>query len=409
LSGFDRWRLVVRKGETDGGTVEVPHEALFRAWARLNTWLEPERSRLEVLRSLQVDATTWDRNGKNAGFLNHRDKRLAEAQDLSRNAGYARRLIQRDLDYLAACQAAARAARTQGRRRVLLGASGTVALILVILVGWFAYTRARLLPMFWDVTLTVLTAQDAQALKPDGAPFKECASCPKMIVVPAGSFMMGSDEFNDDQAPMHLVTIRQPFAVGIFEVTFDEWYACVAHGGCKHEPDDYFWGWGQLPVMNVSWDDAKQYVVWIAKLTGIPYRLLSEAEWEYAARGGTTTAYSWGDDIGIGNANCDGCGSRWDRKQTAPVGSFKSNAFGLYDMHGNVWEWAEDCWHNSYRDAPSEGSAWTTGCTDGSRRVVRGGSWFNGPLFLRAANRGWLSTDSRLGIIGFRLARTLSP
>jgi formylglycine-generating enzyme required for sulfatase activity len=219
--------------------------------------------------------------------------------------------------------------------------------------------------------------------------------------------MMGSNESNEEKPP-HNVTIGQPFAVGKFEVTFDEWYACVAHGGCDHEPNDNGIRWDKRPIVHVSWDDAKQYVAWIAKLTGKPYRLLTEAEWEYAVRAGTTTAYSWGDDIGTGNASCDGCGSQWDQKQTAPVGSFKSNAFGLYDMHGNVWEWAEDCWHNSYRDAPSEGSAWTTGCTDGSRRVIRGGSFSNDPRFLRAANRFGYATDYRSYVLGFRLARTLN-
>jgi formylglycine-generating enzyme required for sulfatase activity len=160
--------------------------------------------------------------------------------------------------------------------------------------------------------------------------------------------------------------------------------------------------------MNVSWDDAKQYVAWIAKLTGKPYRLLTEAEWEYAARAGTTTTYSWGNDIGQGNANCDGCGSQWDNKQTAPVGSFKPNAFGLYDMHGNVWGWCEDPWHNNYNGAPTDGSAWLEGGNE-SRRIVRGGSWNDDPEFLRAAIRDVGSTVDRVGGIGFRLARTLNP
>jgi formylglycine-generating enzyme required for sulfatase activity len=129
-----------------------------------------------------------------------------------------------------------------------------------------------------------------------------------------------------------------------------------------------------MPVINVSWGDAKQYVGWLSQLTGKEYRLLTEAEWEYAARAGANTRYSWGDDPGMGNANCDGCGSQWDLQQTAPVGSFKPNALGLYDMHGNVWEWVEDSWHENYDSAPTDGSAWLRGGKP-SYRVVRGGSW----------------------------------
>jgi formylglycine-generating enzyme required for sulfatase activity len=292
------------------------------------------------------------------------------------------------------------------RRGVLLGAGATAALAVLIFGGWLAYQRVRLLPIFWDVSTTVLTAQAEQALKPRSA-FKECASCPELVVLPAGSFTMGSNE-SEDEKPPHRVTLRQPFAVGKFEVTFDEWDACVAHRGCTREPDDRSWGRGRRPVMNVSWDDAKQYVAWIAKLTGKPYRLLTEAEWEYAARAGTTTTYSWGNDIGKGNANCDPCGSQWDNKQTAPVGSFKPNDFGLYDVHGNVWEWCEDVWHDNYKGAPTDGSAWLLG-EDDSWRVVRGGSWDSYPRSLRAAVRGRYSTDDRIDVLGFRLARTLNP
>src|SRR5205823_12154354 len=139
-------------------------------------------------------------------------------------------------------------------------------------------------------------------------------------------------------------------------------------GGCDgYKPSDYGWGRGRRPVINVSWDDAKAYAAWLANRTGKAYRLLSEAEWEYAARAGTTTVYFWGDAIGNNNANCDGCGSQWDKRQTAPVGSFKSNAFGLYDMAGNVWQWVQDCYHADYQGAPTAGSEWTSG--DCSRRV----------------------------------------
>ena len=230
-----------------------------------------------------------------------------------------------------------------------------------------------------------------------------------MVVIPAGSFTMGSNDY-DDEKPPHRVNIAKPFAVGKFTVTFAEWDACVASGGCKHKPEDQGWGRGNRPVINVSWDDAtKEYLPWLSRKTGKTYRLLTEAEWEYAARAGTTTTYSWGNDIGKNQANCDGCGSQWDNKQTAPVGSFKPNAFGLYDMHGNVWQWVQDCWHDTYQGAPTDGSAWVTSCTDGSRRVLRGGSWNDIPQDLRAADRNRNSTDGRGDDVGFRLARTLNP
>jgi Sulfatase-modifying factor enzyme 1 len=152
---------------------------------------------------------------------------------------------------------------------------------------------------------------------------------------------------------------------------------------------------------------ARQYAAWIAQFTGKPYRMLTEAEWEYAARAGTTTAYSWGNDIGTGNANCNGCGSQWDAKP-APVGSFKPNEFGLYDMHGNVFEWCEDFWHDNYNGAPTDGSAWLQSEAD-RRRVIRGGSWYDIPQGLRAASRDWYFSISVNQNLGFRLARTLNP
>ena len=164
------------------------------------------------------------------------------------------------------------------------------------------------------------------------------------------------------------------FAVSKFEVTFDEWDACVAYGGCAQHVLTATGGRGTQPVINVSWDDAKHYVAWLSKMTGKPYRLLTEAEWEYAARAGTTTAYSWGDEIGKGNANCNGCGSQWDNT-TRPLRSARSRPmqFGLHDMHGNVWEWVEDCYQSNYNGAPTDGSAWTTGdCIAVSSAAVPG-------------------------------------
>jgi formylglycine-generating enzyme required for sulfatase activity len=403
---------VVRKGEADGGTVEVAHEALFREWARLKSWLEPERARLEVLRSLQVDALTWDRNGRDLAFLNHRDKRLGEATEVAGIERYRQRLGQPEFDYLAACQVAERLAHRQTRRVQAL--VGTLAALLVLGgVGWWKEGLFREQYYWRRMGPSVLTAEQEKekAAKP-GSDFKECAiGCPMMVVVPAGKFTMGSPEDEKDRSksegPQHEVTIAKSLAVGRTEVTFVEWDACVAAGACQKAPDGG-WGRGDRPVINVSWDDAKQYVDWLARITGKDYRLLSEAEWEYAARAGTTTTYSWGDEIGKGNANCEGCGSQWDSRQTAPVGSFKPNAFGLYDMHGNVFEWVEDSWHDSYEGAPTDGLRWVEDA-DAGRRVVRGGSWYGLPLYLRAAARVGDATVFRGSVIGFRLARTLSP
>ena len=208
----------------------------------------------------------------------------------------------------------------------------------------------------------------------------------------------------------HQVTIAKPFAVSKFELTFDEWDACAAHGDCDPHVSDNGWGRHRQPVINVSWDDAQRYVAWLSRITGKKYRLLSEAEYEYAARAGTQTAYPWGDDIklnGKAMAYCGRCGSQWDNKQPAPVGSFPPNAFGLYDMVGNVWEWTEDCYNNSYKGAPVDGSAWTNE-GDCNTRVARGGSWLL-PGGLRSASRFGLTTGSRSVDIGFRVARTLNP
>jgi formylglycine-generating enzyme required for sulfatase activity len=231
-----------------------------------------------------------------------------------------------------------------------------------------------------------------------------------MVVVPAGEFTMGSplQEIgrSDDEGPQRTVTLARPFAVSRLELTFAEWDACVAHGDCDPRVRDS-WGRGRQPATSVNWHDARRYVAWLSRVTGRPYRLLSEAEWEYAARAGTSTAYSWGDEIGERNANCNGCGSRWDAKQAAPVGSFAANAFGLHDMHGNVWEWVEDCYHTSYYSGPTDGSPWTE---DGvcNVRVVRGGSWYFIPQNLRSAIRGWFAIEDRDFNFGIRVGRTLT-
>jgi len=256
----------------------------------------------------------------------------------------------------------------------------------------------------------VLTPAAERALQPKDS-FTECSGCPEMVVVPAGMFPMGSPEDEPGrkatESPQHTVTIAPAFAVSRFEVTFDEWDVCVAMRGCEYQPPDEGWGRGSRPVINVSWEDAQQYAGWLARRTGKPYRLLSEAEWEYAARASTEGAYAWGESVGKARANCKSCGSGWDNNQTAPVGSFAANGFDLMDMHGNVWEWVEDCWHNGYRGAPADGSAWTTACTDETRHVVRGGGWNDEPADLRAAARYDGPTRIRNWVNGIRIGRSL--
>jgi len=251
--------------------------------------------------------------------------------------------------------------------------------------------------------------KEAEDLRRPGRVFRDCPDvCPEMVVLPAGEFLMGSPEnevSGSAERPQRKVTIARPFAVGKFEVTFTEWDACVAAGGCQHRPGDQGWGRGHRPVINVSWNDAKEYVGWLSRKTGKNYRLLSEAEWEYAARAGTRTWFAFGDTLTRSQAQISE-GTPGSAGKTVEVGSFPANKFGLHDLHGNVMEWCEDNWHPTYQGAPIDGSVWSGG--DTSRRVVRGGSWIGSvPFFLRSAVRGWDHPSIRANNIGFRLSRTL--
>jgi formylglycine-generating enzyme required for sulfatase activity len=232
-----------------------------------------------------------------------------------------------------------------------------------------------------------------------------------MVVVPHGMFMMGSPDSKKDslgsEVPQHMVTIAKPFAIGRTEVTFAEWNTCVAAGACRNTYEDIDMSRGDdWPVILVSWDDAKQYVAWLSRITCKPYRLLTEAEWEYAARAGSQKDYSFGDD----EVQLDQYA--WymlnSNRRTQPVGVKAANAFGLHDMHGNVEEWVEDPWHDDYVGAPVDGSSWVE-ADDANRRVVRGGSWGSNSHELRSAYRDGVTTKDRDEKRGFRVARTLSP
>ncbi len=420
---------------TDATVIDIGHEALIRCWDRLSDpqtgWLKSEFDDGLVWRSLAVEAKGFEGNRRHVLSPATTEERSEWWRERKVNGAWAERyggsfaLVEKLL-------AASR--RSAGRQRLFRYAF--IGLLLCISgagAGYAGWNNRVRLQLWSDIYLkhTVLSDARERALKP-GDPFQECTRCPQMVVVPAGSFTMGSPANekgrDNDEGPQHLVTIARPFAVSKFELTFDEWDACYDAGGCASRPYDWGWGRGNRPVILVSWEDAQKYVAWLSKMTGKTYRLLSEAEYEYATRAGTTTAYPWGPDIKLNGkpmANCDGCGDQWGDKQTAPVGAFPPNAFGLYDMVGNVWEWTEDCYHDSYavsvplvrkeaeapktagngtQVAPADGSAWTTG--DCSRRVVRGGSWYELPDFLPSAARLRRPTVNRDNVLGFRVGRT---
>ena len=239
----------------------------------------------------------------------------------------------------------------------------------------------------------------------EGERFRDCDDCPLMVVVPSGEFMMGSPGSeagrDDNEGPVHRVTIAEPFAVGVYEVTFDEWEVCLSGGGCYgYRPHHWYGGRGNRPVIDLSWKIAQAYVEWLSRKTGKGYRLLSESEWEYVARAGTETAYHFGDRISRSQARFDSSGNT-----TVPVGSYPANAFGLHDVHGNAREWVEDCWNESYRGAPNDGSAWKSGNCE--LRVRRGGSMVNDPEYVRSAARFRSNAGDNYHDGGLRVARTL--
>jgi formylglycine-generating enzyme required for sulfatase activity len=355
-------------------------------------------------------ATSWVERGRSPGHLLPSGE-IDNAQAwLAKRPKEAPQITMQQQTFIdASIRAAEMEQKRRWRAKIIMG--GLAFVILAGLIGWLnqAYLQERLrwftiIRPYKQAQIRPLTAEAERALKSKDR-FRECTEdCPEMVVVPAGKFMMGSPSTEN---PKHEVTVAKSFAVSKYEVTFNDWDACVAYGDCPQVTDEG-WGRGRQPVINVSWDDAQTYVAWLRRMTGKTYRLLSEAEWEYAARAGTVTTYSWGNEIGKGKASCFDCGSRWDGRQTAPVGSFAANAFELHDMHGNVWEWVEDCLHGNYEGAPKDGSAWIAG-GDCNKRILRGGSFNSNSGGLRSAARNADRTEIRLRVHGFRIARTLTP
>ncbi|MCW8915348.1 MAG: formylglycine-generating enzyme family protein [Magnetovibrio sp.] len=251
------------------------------------------------------------------------------------------------------------------------------------------------------LTLRGQTAVAQSAVKP----FKDCDTCPELTIIPPGSFTMGTESRHKTERPAHKVTIDYPFAMGIYEVSFDEWQVCFDAGFCGDKmPDDHKWGTGKRPIINITWWEAQKYLAWLSDITGKTYRLPTESEWEYAARAGSPTEYWWGDKIGKETANCRDCGPKISHK-SQPVDSFEPNPWGLYNVHGNVWEWTQDCWNKTYDGAPTDGSAWEDG--DCRQRVMRSGSWYYFSKNLRSAWRAKNHSKVKSYGIGFRVVREL--
>ncbi|MFC2951223.1 SUMF1/EgtB/PvdO family nonheme iron enzyme [Marinicaulis aureus] len=262
--------------------------------------------------------------------------------------------------------------------------------------------------------IAAVAAETPQEKSSAGDIFRDCANCPDMAALPAGVFQMGARPgevgAKPAESPVRDITFRNGFALSSREVTYEEWDTCVADGGCAYKAPDHGWGRDQRPVVSVSYEDALSYVAWLSKKTGQPYRLPTEAEWEYAARAGSSAPFATGSTVRAGQANYNGqypySGEKETyRGRTVPVASFAPNAFGLYDMHGNAWEWTADCWTETHAGAPSDGSAVATG--DCTKHVLKGGAWNTGGWRLRSAHRIGKPAGAREFDNGFRVARDL--
>jgi formylglycine-generating enzyme required for sulfatase activity len=431
-------RLLTRGAEGEGKgavTLEVAHEALLRR-KPIEGWLAEQKDALKLRDDVLREAKEWETGGRHADFV-RRGTRLDSALDLAGQPSFAATLAAAKA-YLAEGRRLEAASRKR-TRRVAAAIFVLMAGVIASLLGVIFKAELEQLAFEWTTErnfvssrvrphLLTTDAEHVLAAQP-GKTFSECEkNCPEMVVLPRGTFWMGSPdgEGNGSEHPRRQVKIDYPIAVGKYTVTWDEYELCVAMRGCDKPFGDAGFERGRKPVINVSWEDAQKYVAWLSRITGKPYRLLSEAEWEYAARGIVSTdaphpKYFWGDgdkDICTHANLADQSFSRrysgdavdCDDKfeNTAPVGQFPANVFGLHDMAGNVWQWVEDPWHGSFSDnPPRDGSVWQGG--DPKYRVVRGGSWSRASEDLRAAARGWDGPGLRSNYLGFRVARVLFP
>ena len=424
------------------GTIEVAHEALLRR-PPIDSWIYQQKDSLKMRDDVLREAAEWAAGGMSVGDLVRRSGRLRAAEAILRDPAFDAALASAR-DYLARCRRQEDTV-SSGARRTRLAVSGLLLGLSVLALYVFReplirqynwYVRTELLYARAAVWPFVLPPERERALNP-GETFRDCAAdadvCQDMVVLPKGEYWMGlpDNESNGDETPRHKVKIDYPLAVAKFDVTWEAWDRCVALGGCSGVPQDEGFGHVGYPVINVTWHDAKDYVDWLARVTGKPYRLLSEAEWEYAARGVTRTnqphpTFPWGNDpadickhanladksfltsyskdIVFNNevVECDD-----GKVATASVGSYPPNAFGLYDMQGNVWQWVDDQWHPNFKGSPPvNGAVWSGG--EQSSAVIRGGSWATPPILLRSGNRTSSDSSARETGLGFRVARPVS-
>ena len=257
--------------------------------------------------------------------------------------------------------------------------------------------------VFCGISLSASAAEFSSTSEP----FKDCSICPTMMALPAGRFIMGADDERNTYGPAHDRVVARPFAIAVTETTFDQYEACVAAGVCRGDKSDHGWGRGVQPVINVSWQDTRDYAAWLLALTGVIYRLPTEAEWEYAARAGSVSRFPWGETVGEGNANCRNCGTPWSGKGAAPVAQFPPNEFGLYDMMGNVSEWVADCWRERHDPDAETGPVGTPADNTCPAHVTRGGDWYYVPMLSTSVARKSNAAKLWSYTIGFRVVREL--
>lgn len=412
-------------GTAPGGLAKLNYiffdkpEIFDGAFAQLNTALQTDIAWIREHSRIGELARLWEAKGKrNDLLLRGAELRDAEQWELYRPAT-APLLTEGTSAYIATSKDVERKSRSARRVQatiISLLLATIVALIAVIYretLGnlWFELTTLRSF-IAQEITPFVLSEKSERNLQ-TGASFRECAkNCPEMIVIPSGQFLMGSPDGEmkrrKSEGPQHLVFIPDHFAVSKYEITWNDWSVCVEFRGCDSEnTKDSGYGKGRRPVINVSWDQAKTYAAWLSRVTGKNYRLLTEAEWEYAARANSTSRWYFGDDDSKIDNYAWGVWNSNDKSGTNEVGKKLPNGFGLFDIHGNVLEWTEDCYADNYESTPRDGTTNVSG--DCFRRVLRGGSFSEAPNELRIAYRDWYPRDGKLYRIGFRLARTLAP